>query len=200
MNRLLGVDREDPVVKHLLQKGVVFRVLFDTNVVQLLFSFGEYIYDGYLAPERERRFAALPSSMQGDVRCLRTILGFAPLRSPAIPVVSVLSLRELAETPDAEKREKLISWGLELAEYASPIEPDRLDGQSQRRLPMQDNLPGVTDQLLLGECRRLDCEALISSDYRTILNKRVDQRIERILVLSPTEWWARFSPWWALWV
>lgn len=192
---------EDPVSRDLRARGVVFRVLFDTNVIQLLLSFGEYVYDGgYLSPEKERKFRAMSPRLREDLESLRTILGFAPLRSPAIPVVSTLSLGELAATAMADRRERLLSWGFELADYASTIELGRLGGLNQRRLPLNNNLPGAVDQLLLGECRRLKCEALISCDYRTIHSKRRGDRIEGVLVLSPTEWWERFAPWWALWV
>ncbi|MGH9440611.1 MAG: hypothetical protein ACRD22_22790 [Terriglobia bacterium] len=176
------------------------RVLLDTNVVQHLTAFGEYIYDGYLSSERLQRFDRLGENLKSDIESLRIILGVAPTRSPAIPVVSELSILELAATIDPVNRSKLVSWGLELATYDSPTRPYRLNASKQRRLAVASNLPDTVDQLLLGECRRLECEAFVTTDYRTILSRRTGQRIDGVLVLSPTEWWERLQPWWALWV
>jgi len=193
-------ERQDPVASYLARKGVVLRVLLDTNVIQFLWSFGEYVYDGYLSPERERRLSRLNGNLRSDIECLRIILGEAPTRTPVIPLVSELSIRELEETGDSLKRARLLRWGIELMAFASPSQSPTSKWRHQSRLDLKWNLPGTVDQLLLGECRRLNCEAIVTTDHKSILSRRKGGRIDGILVLSPTEWWTRLRPWWALWV
>ncbi|MGA8664227.1 MAG: hypothetical protein WB809_04060 [Thermoplasmata archaeon] len=195
-----SVGAKDSGTAYLARKGVVLRVLLDTNVIQHLSSFGEYIYDGYLSPAYEKRLANLDEKLRSDVECLQIILGKAPTRTPVTPIVSALSVSELLHTGSEVKAARLVGWGLELMEFASPSRAISVHRPSQRRLSLASNLPGAIDQLLLGECRRLECEALITTDYKSILNRRTHQKIDGALVLSPTEWWALLCPWWPLWV
>lgn len=63
-----------------------------------------------------------------------------------------------------------------------------------------DFLPDRIDRLLLGECIRAKCQALITMDYKTILKFKYELAKERITVLSPSEYWELLKPWWSLFV
>ena len=91
----------------------------DTNVVQNLHTFGEFVFDGYLSPEYEARLSAKCSCAKArpcirqDVYALRelAILG----SSGAWPLaVSASVATELEKEPDPNKSSKRLAWYREL--------------------------------------------------------------------------------------
>lgn len=172
------------------------RVLLDTNVIQVLSSFGEYVYEHSMGPELESIYSRLPEEIRSDIESLRCIL--TPVtRSPVEPVVSNLSLAELDRIGDPVKRSRLLRWGFELYEYAERME-NVLELWDPELVEVRKSLQGL-DAPLVTEVVRLRCDAMITMDYRTILRRRVGDRVGPVRVLSPTEYWEMLRPWAGLW-
>ncbi len=181
-------------------RNLPLKVLLDTSVVQNMERFGEYIYDNYLSRKLSVKLNGLPKTLQEDIEALKNIFG--PIeRSPVLALVSTLSLNELSKTRKKEKRERLVRWGLNLLEYSDEITENYRISLSEEQVILSDFIKDKIDRSLLGECRRMNCQAFITMDYKTIL--RFSRRLkldDRINALSPSEWWSFLEPWWALWV
>ena len=175
------------------------KVLLDTNVVQCLLTFGEYIYDNYLSNKARRKLRKLPEMIQNDIEALRSIFG-PVTRSPVIPLISELSLHELSLTGDREKREALLQWGFDLLEYSIEIGEFAISSLTPEQTLLSDFLPDKLDRLLIGEYKRTNCQAFITMDYKTILKFALKLRNGHVNMLSPSEWWTLLEHWWALWV
>lgn len=181
-------------------KDIPLKVLLDTSVVQNVLTFGEYIFDNYLSEDLRIKLNVLPNQLKQDIDALRNIFG-STTRSPVIPVISTLSLHELSRTPKEKKRRSLLNFGFELLEYSVDVAGYDMNSLTPQQALLSDFLPGKTDQLLLGECKRAKCQAFITMDYKTILRFRARiEEEENIKALSPSEWWSLLEPWWSLWV
>lgn len=181
-------------------QDIPLKVLLDTSIVQNLLAFGEYIYDNNLSEELGIKLNKLSNELKNDIEALRNIFGPAS-RSPVIPVISTLSLHELGQTFNQEKRQSLLRWGFDLLDYSIDIAGHEPDSISPEQTLLSDFLPDKTDRLLLGECKRAKCQAFITMDYKTILRFRDRIRNEaHVTTLSPSEWWSLLRPWWSLWI
>ena len=175
------------------------KVLLDTNTVQCLLTFGEYIFDNYLSTESSYKLRKLPERIQNDIEALRSIFG-PVTRSPVVPLISELSLHELSLTSNREKREALLQWGFDLLDYSIDVGESDINSLTPEQTLLSDFLPDKLDRLLIGEYKRTSCQAFITMDYKTILKFALRLRNEHINVLSPSDWWTILEPWWALWV
>lgn len=179
--------------------SIPIKVLLDTSVVQNLLIFGEYIYDNYLPEDLHRKLNALSNELKQDIEALRKI--FRPkTRSPIVPVISMLSLHELWETPNEEKRQALLEWGFERLDYSVNVAQYDEKPMSLEQALLSDFLPDKTDRLLLGEYRRAECQAFVTMDHKTIIRYHARLRKEGINVLSPSQWWLILETYWSLWV
>ena len=178
---------------------IPLRVLLDTTVVQNLLIFGEYVFDNYLSTKLSEKLRRLPVKMQEDIHALRNIFGPAT-HLPVVPIISTLSLNEPSPTGDKNKRDTLLQWGFDLLEYSIDVGEYDVDSLTSQQTLLSDFLPDRIDRLLIGEYRRIKCQAFITMDYKTILKLRSRLWKEHINVLSPSDWWALLKPWWSLWV
>jgi hypothetical protein len=171
------------------------RVFLDTNVVQNLLVFGEYIFDNCLSPDTERKLKSLPENLRHDIDALVAFL--TPVtRTPVKVVISSLTLEELTDS----ERTDLMRWGFELFEHSLQNAKDltALREGSFDQAILSDYLPDVNDRLLLGESKRAQCQVFLSMDYRTILRFAVRLRAEGLNVMSPSEYWKLLKPWWGI--
>src|SRR6266540_3589479 len=91
--------------------------LLDTNVIQSLQTFGEFIYDRYLSDEMANRVQRLGGRTQEDLAALQIFMDAAQ-RSGWPITVSQYSMREIAAIPGPGKRRNLQVWANELAAYS----------------------------------------------------------------------------------
>ncbi len=181
-------------------RNLPLKVLLDTSVVQYLERFGEYIYDNYLSDKLSAKLNSFSKNIKSDIEALKNIFG-PTTRSPVIALISTLSLNELSRTQNEEKREKLLKWGFELLEFSDRVSENYRSSMNKEQILFTDYLKDKFDRLLLGECRRMECQAFITMDYKTILKFRHRLKTEdRINTLSPSEWWSLLKPWWPLWI
>ena len=176
------------------------RVMLDTAVIQNILTFGELIYEHALSKALESKFLSLPVYIQNDIHSLSYVLEHIE-RTPITPIISELSLYELSMTGDKNKCRQLLQWGFDLLQYRETIDGLISPVVSPNQTIIGDFLTGRIDRLLLGESKRVNCQAFITMDYKTILkHKKRLCREEHITVLSPSEWWTILRPWFPLWV
>lgn len=110
-------------------------IFLDTNVVQNLLTFGEYIYDNYLSPANEQKLLRLDKLTVEDVEALAYVMQLG--RRHGWPLaLSERTLAELSRTVNEEKRAKLTGWGLRIMEYfqeTSALEPSRREHPPGKR-------------------------------------------------------------------
>ena len=175
-------------------------VFFDTNVVQNLLKFGEYIFEHVDSVETQAILARKGNMFREDIESLAEFL-FPVHRTPVKPVISELTLYELSKTPIDEKRKRLTRWGVRLLGYSQEVRQHTgLPKLSIRDGSLGDFLPDRMDRMLLYESKRAGCNAFITMDHSTVLRYKDQLRHEGLLVLSPKEYWEKLRPWYPLWV
>lgn len=176
------------------------RVFLDTNVVQTILTFGEYIFERHLSEKAARAMRVLGPKYTSDVRALANFL-YPIERTPVQPIVSEFTIYELSRTTNQLKRSSLLRWGFDVLQYsrdnALPTNRPRVSIKDQ---PLRDFLPHWQDRILLNECLRTGCEAFITMDYKTILRHKSQLRAEGLTVMSPSDYWKLLRRWWNLWV
>ena len=173
----------------------------DTNVVQNLHTFGEFVFDGYLSPEYEARLSAKCSCSKArpcirqDVYALRELAVIG--RSGAWPLaVSASVAIELDKMPDPNKRFERLAWYWELAEYFNANRPERTglirftELQPQWVYEYLAVLPDEEDRILLVDALDLGCDVFLTMDYRTVLPHREMVGKLGIRMMRPREYLA----------
>lgn len=181
-------------------------IFLDTNVVQHLLTFGEFVYDHYLSPEAEAKLEALGARITEDVEALAAFMELG--RRNGWPLaVSQRTLDELDATPNPMRRHDLLVWGWELAQYfqinAHGHEEDEQERESGRWLYAQqlylrgalDFLPDEGDRLLLLDAIAFGCDVFLTVDYRSIWRFRDHIRRFGISVMRPAELLEYVEPW-----
>jgi len=170
-------------------------LFFDTDIIQNLNSFGEFIFDNYLPDDKFMRIKQkFGSRMVLELDALRQIVFV--LQRGSLPVaISVESLRELLKTLNQSKRNELVNWSLELLEwweinrkYMKSPNVDELE--KARKLIMSgklDFLRDFGDRLLIAEALILGCDTFLTFDRRTILIHKKELTKVGIDALSPRE-------------
>jgi len=174
---------------------VMVFLFFDTDIIQNLNSFGEFIFDNYLPDDKFMRIKQkFGSRMVLELDALRQIVFV--LQRGSLPVaISVESLRELLKTLNQSKRNELVNWSLELLEwweinrkYMKSPNVDELE--KARKLIMSgklDFLRDFGDRLLIAEALILGCDTFLTFDRRTILIHKKELTKVGIDALSPRE-------------
>ena len=181
-------------------------IFLDTNVVQYLQTFGEYIYDNYLAPEYEKKLLKLGKRVAQDVEALAIFMDLG--RRNGWPLaVSRGTPEELAATPEPGKRYYLTHWGGELADYclsnirlsAPESSQEEEDGFSHlQRASLSEFLsflPQESDRQLLIDARELGCDVFVTMDYRTIWRFRHQIKPFGLEAMRPVELVDYLRPW-----
>ena len=175
----------------------------DTNIVQNLHTFGEFIFDGSCSPESQERLSKKCSCSKGkpciqqDIRALREII--LTWRDGWPLAVSEHIATELEEEPDPSKAFERLAWYSELAHYfdasrVGDVEQD-LFTYLQREWLYQylRVLPDKADRVLIVDALELGCGVFITMDYRTILRHREVISRLGIVPMRPYEYLAEMG-------
>ena len=184
-------------------------IFLDTNIVQNLESFGEFIYDSYLSPELDEKLRRLGSRTAEDTLALAELMDLG--RRAGLPIViSSRTREELAATPQPHRRFELMRWGAELARYSSELleaiaetseapRPVDTGGPTPRQrrwmADLMAALPQEGDRQLVIDALELRCEVFLTMDYKTIWSVRDDIERFGIRILRPVELLDEIRPW-----
>ena len=182
-------------------------VFLDTNVVQSLHTFGEFIYDGYLDPRHERRLSVTCVCAKGrpcrheDVLALRD-LAVLGQRNGWPLAVSTVTMGELGATKDPDQRRDRVSWCQDLMQYFQENYERvrcRESGNAyceilhfthlQRQFLYQylNVLPDENDRILIVDALDFGCNVFLTMDYKTIWRHRAAVRKLGLHVMRPSE-------------
>ena len=171
------------------------RVFLDSCVLQLLSTYGEFVYDGGSLSPTDRIYQ-MPDGFRG-LSALRSLAIIA--RHASFDwIASSGSIREAAGKADAFH----FSWVVEMVTYAR----SRPDAQGQRpsAIPVasrrQHGYLSHGDRGLIEEAFALSCDGFLTTDRRLAKNAGHLQHTTGIRLLSPLEYWEELEPWAALFV
>jgi hypothetical protein len=177
------------------------RFLFDTNVVNLVLDYGEFIFDGGEFPDDQ------PPALTADLTALEGIFSTGQRAAWQI-AISPITFSEITNTTDALRRSNLNDWFNELWLYWREI--FRQEGLSddaarsrEERLRQSDLLavlPDAADRALIADAIAYGCDAFCTRDYKTILRHRHKLPELPLKILSPAELWLEIKPYAALWM
>ena len=171
----------------------------DTNVVQNLQTFGEFIYGGNLSLQDERKLSN--PRIRADIFALHRIATMGR-RSGWPLAVSNTNAAELRAIKDPSKRRKCVSWWGELAEYFGEQyrkwPPTELGSsyselvhftyiQRSKLYEYLSVLPDEADRVLVVDALELGCNVFLTMDYKTIWEHREAVRKLGIHVMRPVE-------------
>jgi hypothetical protein len=171
------------------------RVFLDTNVINVLVKYAGQIFDCEELP------ALRNQTLAHDIEALMHVFYICSRANWDI-VASSKTLDELSRTGDAELREALLSYGVEVADVSRSTADPTFALDFARRLvdtAFVAALPDRADRELIGHAIGLGCDTFCTCDRATILNKRSRLRVSPLRILSPAERWAHIKPWGALW-
>lgn len=181
-------------------------IFFDTNVVQNLWSFGEFVYDNYLSPEAAAKLQNLGQQVAEDVEALATLMQLG--RRGGWPIaVSQRTLDELDRISDSNKRHHVAAWGWEIADYFAENLRSGMGFNSSEKgiyqryaVELYENnrlgfLPHVNDRLLLLDAIALGCDVFLTMDYRSIWKFQTQIAELGISVMRPVELLRHIEPW-----
>lgn len=162
----------------------------DSNVAQVMTTFGEYIYDGYLAPAEASRLTRLGPAFCDDVLALRDLAQLGTWYGWPIVVSRAVEF-EHARAPE-HKAVRLLSWDDELINCYLTDSPDAADTYAFAGatptdgsefhfhpvapwdLPMLRPFPHDDDRRLLFDAISLGCDVFLTMDYRSIWRPAAD--------------------------
>ena len=187
------------------------RILLDTCILNKVFEYGEYIFDG--APPG----GVAEEAVDPDLRALR--LAFMVNQRASFQfLVSPLTVAEIANTQAFGARDRLLGWVLEVLDHWLVMLDEIGDRASEggtvrhrfklkadlqafeaRLMEIPDFRRDPFDRLLLVQYRMGNCDAFLTTDGNTIWRHRERLVAEGVTVLRPAEFWERLSPWAAIW-
>ena len=180
--------------------GIPKLIFLDTNVVQNLHSFGEFIYEDIFDLETDSRMSELGPRFRGDILALANFMALG--RRCGWPIaVSPGALGELRAIPQPGKRIALTGWASELAHYflqnlelrvsaegSSGNEVERFTLPQRRWLSdLLEVLPQESDRHLIIDALEYGCDVFLTLDYRTIWRYRAELVRFGIRVMRPVE-------------
>ena len=184
-------------------------IFLDTNIVQNLHSFGEFIFDNSLPPEMEAKLSASGSRFANDIYALADFMALGHRAGWPI-VVSSGTIKELEATPRPNKRIALTDWGKELAHYFTSHfgESQDMIGESSyseishftfiqrcRLSKLLKVLPQETDRQLIIDALECGCDTFLTMDYKTIWPYRDTVNHFGLQVMRPVEILEHIRPW-----
>ena len=183
-------------------------IFFDTNVVQNLHSFGEFIYDNALDPMTDSKLLALGSRFRDDIFALADFMALG--RRGGWPIaVSPGTLGELRAIQRPAKRFELTAWANELAHYFLQVRESRDAADESchseverftvaQRCWLSDQLeilPQEGDRQLIIDALEYGCDVFLTMDYKTIWRYRDDVNRFGLRVMRPVELLEHIAPW-----
>ena len=188
-------------------------IFLDTNIVQNLHSFGEFIYDRRFSSEVESKLKGKGSRLADDIKALADFMALG-IRTVWPIAVSSGTLQELGATPQSSKRYALTTWGNELARYFASDFGDKQSGEGvssyseinhftfiQRRLllDMLKVMPQEEDRQLIIDAVECGSDIFLTMDYKTVWCHRNEiNQLLGLKVMRPTGLLEYVQPWAAL--
>ena len=184
-------------------------IFLDTNIVQNLHSFGEFIFDRVSTPDLEKKLSTLDPRGTDDIYALADFMALG-VRSGWPLVVSPGTQREFRAIQDPNKRDALIAWEQRLADYfAENFDQSRGETEgssysemthftSLQRSRMADLLkafPDRQDQQLFIDAVERGCDVFLTMDYKTIWQHRDKVKQFGLHVMRPVELLEYVRPW-----
>lgn len=182
-------------------------IFLDTNVVQNLHSFGEFIYESVLDPMTDSRMSAHGPRFRDDIFALADFMALGRRCGWSI-AVSPGTLGELRAIQRAGKRIALTSWANELAHYFSQTHESRDSAEesccsgverfslAQRRWlsDLLESLPQESDRQLIIDALEYGCDVFLTMDYKTIWRYRDEVNRFGLRVMRPVELLEHIDP------
>ena len=184
-------------------------IFLDTNIVQNLWSFGEFIFDNSLEVEMEPKLSAKGKRFAEDICALAEFMALG--RRAGWPIaVSPGTLGELEATPQLARRIGLTTWGKELAYYFASNMYESQDANEESghfefghytvnpRQEFSDLLkflPHENDRQLIIDALESDSEIFLTMDYRSVSQHRDKLKRTGLLVMTPAELLNHIGPW-----
>ena len=184
-------------------------IFLDTNIVQNLHSFREFIYDRRFSPEVESKLKGKGPRFADDIHGLADFMALG-IRAGWPVAVSSRTLQELDATPQRTKHYALTTLGKELATYfASDLDHwhsgEEGSGYSEishftliQRCRLSDLLkvmPQEEDRQLIIDAVECGCDIFLTMDYKTIWQHRTTIKRLGLKVMRPTELLDYVRPW-----
>ncbi len=184
-------------------------IFLDTNIVQNLYSFGEFIFDRVSTPDLEKKLSTLGPRVTADIYALADFMALG-VRAGWPFTVSPGTQRELRAIQDPNKRDALTAWEQRLADYCtenfeqSKGEAERLGyGETTRFTSLQRGriadllkaFPDKQDQQLFIDAVERGCDIFLTMDYKTIWQHRDRVKQLRLHVMRPVELLEYVRPW-----
>ena len=184
-------------------------IFLDTNIVQNLHSFGDFIYDRRFSPEVESKLKGKGPWFADDIRALADFMALG-IRAGWPVALSSRTLQELNATPQRNKHYALTTLGKELATYfASNLDHRDIEEEGSayseishftfiQRCRLSDLLkvmPQEEDRQLVIDAIEYGCDIFLTMDYKTIWRHRDEIKRLSLRVMRPTELLAHVQPW-----
>ena len=184
-------------------------IFLDTNIVQNLSSFGEFIYDTALTPNLASKLESLGERFGEDIYALADFVALGHRAGWPI-ALSSRTLTELRGVGQPKKRLRLINWGERLTDYftSSFVEShDVVEESSYRELThftciqrrrlsdLLASLPQDVDRQLIVDAREFGCDIFLTMDYRTIWKYRDEISQVGLRAMRPVELLEHVRPW-----
>jgi hypothetical protein len=184
-------------------------IFLDTNVVQNLQTFGEFIYDNNLTPALEAKMTASGCRFTDDIFALANFIALGH-RAGWPFAVSSRTLEELEDTPQLDKRAVLANWGTQLADFFDSHldeSPQAVEGSSYSEINhftylqrcalsnLLQKLPQESDRQLIVDALEFGCDIFLTMDYRTVWRHREEVRRFGLRVMRPVELLEYIRPW-----
>ena len=184
-------------------------IFLDTNIVQNLHSFGEFIFDRVSTPDLEKKLSTLGPRVTADIYALADFMALG-VRAGWPLAVSPGTQREFRAIQDPNKRDALIAWEQRLADYFAE-NFDQSWGETEgssysemthftslQRSRMADLLkafPDRQDQQLFIDAVERGCDVFLTMDYKTIWQHRDKVKQFGLHVMRPVELLESVRPW-----
>ena len=184
-------------------------IFLDTNIVQNLCSFGEFIFDRVSTPDLEKKLSTLGPRVTADIYALANFMGLG-VRAGWPLAVSPGTQREFRAIQDPNKRDALTAWEQRLADYFAE-NFDQSQGETEgssysettcftslQRSRMADLLkafPDKQDQQLFIDAVERGCDVFLTMDYKTIWQHRDKVKQFRLHVMRPVGLLEYVRPW-----
>jgi len=173
------------------------KLFLDTNILNRVVDFGEYIFEGCLGGQTFDTYKGMSEQDREDVDAICNI--FETLRFGMWPaIVSNISLREIGNTRDEFRRKALMSYAEELRDYLDAELGEQVEGTRSEWLTSHaDNrlfhalarVKDAADRELLLEAIERRCDVFLTVDRRSLWNCRDAIGLEQIRILRPVEAW-----------
>lgn len=165
-------------------------MFLDSCVLQLLSTYGEYVYDGGRLRAKDR-IHRLPDGLE-DLCALRN-LALVGKRASLDWAVSEASIAEALGKRDASH----LRWVFEMVDYAAWCQ----EAYSKSAV-MRTDLPrsefgylSLGDRRLLEDALHLGCGGFLTTDRRLRRNAKHVERTAGIRIATPLEYWREIRPW-----